>query len=128
MFDWFKWAGIVSSFLIAFSLIAAADDAGGDIYSNPAAVACSGIGLVKTTCDIMHTLLVLGPMIAIIALLLAGVIYVYAHVFVTADQRGRYHTLATGLAVAALILAAIVGGSGLIIKSGTEFLKTPTGG
>ncbi len=127
MFAWFKWTRIAFSILVLVSLIAAADgDPAGDIYSNPAGVTCSGIGLVKTTCDIMHTLLTLGPMIAIIALLLAGVIYVYAHVFVAADQRGRYHTLATGLAVAALILAALVGASGLIIKSGTEFLKTPT--
>ena len=77
------------------------------------------------TCNIMHALLQIGPMFAVIALIMAAIIYVYAHMFVSADQRGRYNTLSTTLALGALILAAVVGASGLIIKSGTELLTTP---
>jgi hypothetical protein len=72
----------------------------------------------------MKSLLTIGPMLAIIGLLVAGMIYIYASVFVTADQRGRYHTLATNLAIGSVILAALVGGAGFIAKAGKGFLVT----
>ncbi|MFH1221948.1 MAG: hypothetical protein V1492_02585 [Candidatus Micrarchaeota archaeon] len=111
-------------FVLTGALFAQAPGGGVD-YSNPLETTCGSSGsLVDFTCSIMKTLLTLGPMIAIIALVLAGVIYVYANVFVTADQRGRYHTLATNLAIGALILAALVGGAGLITQAGMKFLTT----
>lgn len=92
-------------------------------YSNPVETSCSGNGgIVDFTCNIMKTLLIIGPMLAVVSLILAGVIYVYASVFVTADQRGRYHTLATNLAIGGIILAAIVGGAGIIVNAGMKFL------
>lgn len=94
--------------------------------SKPSEMECGSKGdLVGFTCQIMQALLKLGPMVAVIALVLGGIIYIYAGVFVTADQRGKYHTLATSLAVGALILAALVGGAGWIVTAGMKFL-TPT--
>jgi hypothetical protein len=98
-------------------------------YSHPSDTVCGSSGnIVDFTCYMMKTLLELGPMVSILALVLAGLIYVYASVFVTADQRGRYHTLATNLALGAVILAAIVGGAGLITQNGEKFLTTSTTG
>ncbi len=92
-------------------------------FSNPVETSCSGNGgIVDFTCNIMKTLLVIGPMLAVMALVLAGILYVYASVFVTADQRGKYHTLATNLAIGGIILAAIVGGAGIIVNAGMKFL------
>lgn len=112
--------------ILLISGLVFASDAGTDgiNYSNPQETACGGTGLEVLICEIMKGLLRLGPFIAVIALVLAGVIYVYANMFVTADQRGRYHTLATGLAVGALILAAIVGAAGLIVQTGEGFLTS----
>jgi hypothetical protein len=94
-------------------------------YSNPIETSCTGNGgIVDFTCNIMKTLLTLGPMIAVLAIVLGGVVYIYASVFVTADQRGRYHTLATNLAIGGLILAVLVGGAGLIVQAGMQFLTT----
>ncbi len=123
MSKWIKCLQIATFFLGIVGLLAAES---GDVYSNPAGVTCGGIGLVNSTCQIMQTLLTLGPYFAIIALLIAGFIYVYAHMFVSADQRGKYNTLCASLAVGALVLAALVGASGLIIKSGTQFLTAPS--
>jgi hypothetical protein len=91
---------------------------------NPAQTACGNNGGLKdVACNLMVYLLELGPIVAVIALVLGGVIYIYANVFVTADQRGRYHTLATNLVIGALLLAALVGGAGILVKSGMGFLK-----
>lgn len=93
-------------------------------YSTPSQVTCPGNGnITDFTCQMMKALLGLGPMIAIIALVLGGIIYVYANVFVTADQRGRYHSLATNLAIGAIILAALVGGAGVITQAGEKFIQ-----
>ncbi len=102
----------------------AADGGNAIDLSNPQEASCGSSGnIVDFTCNIMKTLLQLGPMIAIIALVLAGITYVYANVFVTADQRGRYHTLATSLAVGAIILLALVGGAGAISSAGMKLLS-----
>jgi hypothetical protein len=94
-------------------------------YSNPRNTVCGSTGnIIDFTCNMMKALLELGPMVSILALVLAGLVYVYASVFVTADQRGRYHTLATNLALGAIVLAAIVGGAGLITQNGEKFLTT----
>lgn len=108
-----------------FAGAAFAGDSGNDIdLSNPQEASCGDSGnIVDFTCGIMTTLLKLGPMIAIISLVLAGITYVYANVFVTADQRGRYHTLATSLAVGAIILLALVGGAGAISTAGMKLLS-----
>lgn len=116
-----KWRGLILLLLIAGILYAEGEGSPGDI-SSPATMTCSGENIVGFTCNIMQTLLTLGPMIAIMALVLGGIIYVYANVFVTADQRGRYHSLATSLAIGALILAALVGGAGFITQAGMKFL------
>jgi hypothetical protein len=109
--------------LIVITGAIAAADSGAIDLSNPREAACGTSGnIVDFTCTIMKTLLNLGPMIAIIALVLGGIIYIYANVFVTADQRGRFHTLATSLVVGALILLAIVGGAGAITSAGMKFL------
>ena len=92
--------------------------------SDPTKTVCTGSGIYVFTCNIMKTLLLLGPMIAVLAIVIGGVIYVYASVFVTADQRGKYHTLATNLVIGALILAALVGGAGVIINVGKTLLQT----
>jgi hypothetical protein len=86
----------------------------------------NGSGIEIFMCNIMVTLLNLGPIVAVLGFVTAGVIYVYANVFVTADQRGRYHTLATNIAVGAIILAAIVGGAGFLTKAGMTFLEPGT--
>ena len=108
--------------LILSALAFASGDGEAVNYSNPVETSCEGSGIVGFTCNIMKTLLTLGPMIAIVAVVLGGVTYVYASIFVTADQRGRYHTLATHLAVGGLILAALVGGAGIIVQTGMQFL------
>ena len=91
---------------------------------NPVQSQCTnGSGIEVFMCNIMVTLLNLGPIVAIIGFVVAGVIYVYANVFVTADQRGRYHSLATNIALGAIILAAIVGGAGFLTSAGMTFLK-----
>jgi hypothetical protein len=93
--------------------------------SEPWEKQCSGNGgIVDFTCNIMKTLLELGPMVAVIALITGGSIYVYGNVFVTADQRGRYQTLAMNIVVGALILAAIVGGAGILTNAGIDWLTT----
>lgn len=93
-------------------------------YSTPSQTTCSNTGnITDFTCQMMEALLGLGPMIAIIALVLGGIIYVYANVFVTADQRGRYHSLAMNLAIGAIILAAIVGGAGVITQASQKFIQ-----
>jgi hypothetical protein len=116
-----RWM-IVLSLIVLFGASIAAD-AGTIDLSNPREATCGSSGnIVDFTCTIMKALLQLGPMIAIIALVLGGIIYIYANVFVTADQRGRYHTLATSLAIGALILLAIVGGAGAITSAGMKFL------
>lgn len=116
-----KWLTL-AAFIVLAGVFAAEDTID---LSNPAEAVCPGGGnIVDFTCNIMKTLLTLGPMIAIIALVLAGIIYVYANVFVTADQRGRYHTLATSLAVGAIILLALVGGAGAINTAGSKLLTT----
>jgi len=112
---------IIALFTLA-GLAAAAEEID---LSHPTEANCRDSGnIVDFTCQIMKTLLKLGPMIAIIALILAGIIYVYANVFVTADQRGRYHTLATSLAVGAIILLALVGGAGAINQAGQKLLSS----
>jgi hypothetical protein len=94
---------------------------------NPVKSECkNGSGIEVFMCNIMVTLLNLGPIVAILGFVIAGVIYVYANVFVTADQRGRYHTLATNIAVGAIILAAIVGGAGFLTQAGMTFLEPAT--
>ena len=110
--------------LSAMGLIFAGGGDDGLDYSNPLETSCGGGGLLEFTCNIMRTLLLLGPMLAVMALVLGGITYVYASVFVTADQRGRYHTLATNLAIGGLILAALVGGAGIIVQSGMQLLTT----
>ncbi|MDD5172110.1 MAG: hypothetical protein PHF60_03685 [Candidatus ainarchaeum sp.] len=113
--------------LAAFIVLAGVFAAEGETIdlSNPSEASCGDSGnIVDFTCNIMKTLLTLGPMIAIIALVLAGITYVYANVFVTADQRGRYHTLATSLALGAIILLALVGGAGAISSAGSKLLTT----
>lgn len=111
-------------FVLLLGGLVAAQAADGEFnYENPSATSCSSTGFEGFVCGIMKTLLKIGPMIAVIALVLAGFIYIYANVLVTADQRGKYHTLATSLAVGAVILAALVGGAGLIAQAGTSFLK-----
>lgn len=90
--------------------------------SKPAEMACTSSGnILGFTCNMMQALLQLGEMVAVIALVLSGVLYIYANVFVTAEQRGRYHTLAMSLVIGALILAALVGGAGIIVTSGMKF-------
>lgn len=116
--------GMVLSLLLLSTVMASGEGTEGLNFSNPVKTTCSGSGIVAFTCNIMKTLLVLGPMIAVLALVLGGVIYIYANVFVTADQRGRYHTLATNLAIGALLLAAIVGGAGIIVNEGMKFLTS----
>ncbi len=117
---------LMKSWILLCVLIGLLAADGTQDISNPAAISCGGIGIMTLTCNVMHALLQIGPMFAVIALILAAIIYVYAHMFISADQRGRYNTLSTTLALGALILAAVVGASGVIIKSGTEFLTTPT--
>lgn len=109
--------------LLLAGLVAAQAGADSINYENPAATNCSGSGFEKFVCELMLSLLKIGPMISVIALVIAGIIYIYANVLVTADQRGKYHSLATSLAVGALILAALVGGAGLLTQAGTSFLK-----
>ncbi len=109
---------------LAFAQAGGSTGTSGINTDNPAQTSCSDTGGIKdVTCKLMVYLLELGPMVAVIALVLGGVIYIYANVFVTADQRGRYHTLATNLVIGALLLAAIVGGAGILVKSGMGFLK-----
>lgn len=97
--------------------------------SKPSETECgNGTGIVSFTCNIMLTLLTLGPLIAVIAIVLGGIVYVYASVFVTADQRGRYHTLATNLALGGIILLALVGGVGYIVTAGKGLLVTESTG
>jgi len=104
--------------------------AGGDTgtglnLDNPVQTQCSTSGdIMGFTCNIMEYLLELGPMVAVIALVLGGLVYIYANMFVTADQRGRYHTLATNLIIGALLLAALVGGAGIVVKNGMNFLNS----
>lgn len=108
--------------LFAMGLVFAGSGGEGLDYSNPMETSCPGNGgIVDFTCNIMKTLLILGPMLAVMALVVGGITYVYANVFVTADQRGKYHTLATNLALGGLILAAIVGGAGIIVNAGMQF-------
>jgi len=92
-------------------------------YSDPMKTECTGSGVFVFTCDMMKTLLAIGPMVAVLALVLGGIIYVYANAFVPADQRGKYHSLAVSLVVGALILAALVGSAGTIIKVGSTLLS-----
>jgi hypothetical protein len=113
---------IALSLIVLAGAFTAADSNTIDL-SNPREATCGTSGnIVDFTCTIMKTLLNLGPMIAIIALVFGGIIYIYANVFVTADQRGKYHTLATSLVVGALILLAIVGGAGAITSAGLKLL------
>ncbi len=110
--------------LFALGLVFASSSSG-IVYSKPVETTCGDSGsIVDFTCNIMVTLLTLGPMLAIMALVLGGITYVYANVFVTADQRGKYHSLATNLAIGGLILAALVGGAGIIVDAGMQFLTT----
>jgi len=108
--------------LLLLSGVLFAQEEGVD-YSDPATTSCDDTGIVGLACNTMQVLLALGPFLAIIALLLGGMIYIYANIFVTADQRGRYHSLATSLAVGAIILAALVGGAGLIVEGGTKIIS-----
>jgi hypothetical protein len=109
--------------LLLSVLVFAGGDGEGLDYDEPVETSCGDSGsIVDFTCNIMKTLLMLGPMIAVLAIVLGGITYVYASIFVTADQRGRYHTLATNLAVGGLILAVLVGGSGMIVQAGMKFL------
>jgi len=90
----------------------------------PAETQCGTSGnFVDFSCNIMKALLKLGPIVAVIALIAGGAIYIYAQMFVTADQRGRYQSLAVNLVVGALLLAALVGGAGLLVSSGMKFLS-----
>lgn len=120
---WILW--VMGLFGVAFANSGAGGGGAGSgvVLDNPTKQACgSDGGIVAFTCNIMKTLLTLGPMIAVMALLVGGVIYVYASVFVTADQRGRYHSLATSLVIGALILAALAGGADFVINAGLKLL------
>jgi hypothetical protein len=117
-------------FLLALLLLGMAfaqvsgDSGAGLNLDNPVQTQCSTAGdIMGFTCNIMEYLLELGPMVAVIALVLGGVVYIYANMFVAADQRGRYHTLATNLIIGALLLAALVGGAGILVKNGMSFLN-----
>jgi len=86
---------------------------------------CGSTGnVIDFTCGIMQALLTLGPYVAVLSLVVAGIIYGYSNVFVTADQRGRYHTLSMNIVIGALILAAICGAAGLLTQKGLALLKT----
>ena len=118
-----RWM-IALTLIVLVGALSAAEPGTIDL-SNPREASCGQSGnIVDFTCTIMKALLQLGPMIAIIALVLGGIIYIYANVFVTADQRGKYHTLSTSLVVGALILLALVGGAGAITSAGMKFLGT----
>ncbi len=112
---------------LVMSGLGLAVDVGQDI-SKPAEMVCDSSGnIISFTCNIMQSLLQLGPMVAVIALVLGGIIHIYSNVFVTADQRGKYHSVATSLVVGAIILAALVGGAGLLVSSGMKFLAPGSG-
>jgi hypothetical protein len=116
------WVMIGFLALMVGSLVAQTANQDYDV-SDPTATACGESGnILDLTCIVMKALLNLGPMLAIIALVLGGIIYIYANVFVTADQRGRYHTLATSLVVGAIILLALVGGAGTIVGAGKTLI------
>lgn len=108
--------------LLTLGAIVLANAAGVD-YSNPINTSCTGSDIVGFTCNIMVALLSLGPFVAVIALVIGGIIYIYANIFVSADLRGRYHMIATSLVVGALILAAICGGAGIIVSNGMKLLN-----
>jgi len=92
---------------------------------DPMKTQCGKTGnVIDFTCEIMQALLTLGPYVAVLSLVVAGIIYGYSNVFVTADQRGRYHTLAMNIVVGALILAAICGAAGILTSKGLSLLKT----
>ncbi len=110
---------------VLLSALAFAQAAGAALnVDKPEETVCgTGQDFKSFACSVMLYLLQLGPIVAVIALVVGGAIYVYANVFVTADQRGKYHTLAVNLAIGALILAALVGGAGILVKSGMHFLS-----
>lgn len=93
-------------------------------YADPSNEQCESKtnGIERFSCNVMQSLLRLGPVLAVAALVIAGMIYIYASVLVTADQRGRYHSLATNLAIGGILLAVLVGGAGLIAQAGKGFL------
>lgn len=92
----------------------------------PTETECGQSGnFVDFSCQIMKALLKLGPIVAVIALITGGAIYIYANMFVTADQRGKYQSLAVNLVIGALLLAALVGGANYLVSSGMKFL-TPS--
>ena len=63
----------------------------------PAETQCGTSGnFVDFSCNIMKALLKLGPIVAVIALIAGGAIYIYAQMFVTADQSWIDHVTKTG--------------------------------
>jgi len=94
------------------AMLAAVSFAGSSTTEDsPLTTPCSGTDLKGFVCNIKETLLYIGPMISVIALVLGGILYISAQIFVSAESRGRYQNVATSLIIGAIVLAALVGGA-----------------
>lgn len=77
--------------------------------------------IISLVDSIKSTLLELGPNIAIILIVMGGIIYGISYLQ-PAQARGRWQSLAMGIVIGGIIVAAITGAAELIAKSSATML------
>lgn len=80
------------------------------------------MAVVDTLAGIEGTLLQIGPMVAVILIVLGGLSYGLAQAQ-PSDQRGKYITTAYALIAGGIVVAAITGAATLIAGQSANLLK-----
>jgi hypothetical protein len=78
-------------------------------------------GIVDFVSSIKDTLLNLGPNIAIILIVLAGIVFGLSYTQ-PASNRGQWQSIAMGLFIGGVIVAALAGAAELIAKTSSTLL------
>jgi len=78
--------------------------------------------IVDVVVEIKKTLITLGPLVAVILVVLGGITYGLAQVQ-PSEKRGQWQSLAVGMIIGGIIVAAVVGAAELIATNSANLLK-----
>lgn len=78
--------------------------------------------IVDVVVEIKQTLMALGPVVAVILVVLGGITYGLAQVQ-PSEKRGQWQSLAVGMVVGGIIVAAVVGAADIIATNSSNLLK-----
>jgi hypothetical protein len=106
---------LLFNFVSAYNNETGSDDVEGQPYTN--------IGLTKEIANITATLRVIAPHLSVGLLILGGIVYGLSYLQ-TAEVRGKWQTVAIGLVVGGIIIAAITVAADEIQKNAGKLLTS----